>query len=184
MQRVILIQGNGQSSGQDNWFPWLVSELKKLVVICEAPDFPNPKEAKASEWLPFLKNELKADKNTVLIGHSSGAVAALRYAEKNHIYGSILVGAYHTDLGYDDEKASGYFDEPWSWDAIKNNQEWVIIFASTDDPYIGIDEPRLMKAELDADYYEFTDQGHFGEGNSKTEFPELLEALKKKLGLK
>src|SRR5882672_10708870 len=103
MQKVILIHGNGDSSGQDNWFPWLKAELEKLGVQCVSPDFPNPKEAKADEWLPFLQNELHADENTIIVGHSSGAVAAMRFAENHKICGSVLVGTYYTDLGYDDE---------------------------------------------------------------------------------
>lgn len=184
MRRVILIHGNGDSSGSDNWFPWLQSELSKLDVACETPDFPNPQAAKAEDWLPYLQDNLKADKETILVGHSSGAVAAMRYAEQHQIYGSVLVGTYYTDLGYEDEKASGYFDTPWNWELIRQNQNWVVVFASTDDPYVDIEEPRLIKDELRAEYYEFDNQGHFGEGNNKLEFPELLVALKKKLDLK
>ena len=148
---------------------------------CLSPDFPNPKEAKADEWLPFLQNELHADENTIIVGHSSGAVAAMRFAENHKICGSVLVGTYYTDLGYDDEKASGYFDSPWNWDAIRQNQKWVIVFGSDDDPYISIDEPRLISDKLQAEYHEMHGQGHFGDGNSKLDFPELLEALRKKL---
>jgi len=36
-------------------------------------------------WLPFLKDELKADEYSILIGHSSGSIAALRFAEENNI---------------------------------------------------------------------------------------------------
>ncbi len=183
MKRVILIHGNGDSSGKDNWFPWLQASLLELSVTCEALDFPNPQTAKADDWLPFLEDTLKADKNTILIGHSSGAVAAMRYAEHHKINGSILVGTYYTDLGYEDEKASGYFDTPWNWEAIRQNQNWAVVFASTDDPYVNIEEPRLIKDKLRADYHEFDNQGHFGEGNNKLIFPELFEALKIKLDL-
>ena len=99
------------------------------------------------------------------------------------VFGSILVGTYYTDLGYEDEKASGYFDTPWNWTTIRENQEWVIVFASDDDPYIATNEPRLISDKLMAEYHEMSSEGHFGEGNSKTEFPELLNALRKKLGL-
>jgi pimeloyl-ACP methyl ester carboxylesterase len=62
------------------------------------------------------------DSETVLVGHSSGAIAAMRLAETHAILGSVLVGAYHTHLGMGTEKLSGYFDRPWQWDAIKRNQ--------------------------------------------------------------
>ena len=46
----------------------------------------------ADIWLPDLE-ELGADERTILIGHSSGAVAAMRYAESHRVLGSILVYA-------------------------------------------------------------------------------------------
>lgn len=49
------------------------------------------------------------------MGHSSGAVAALRILETTKVLGVALVAAYHTDLGDETEKESGYFDAPWQW---------------------------------------------------------------------
>jgi predicted alpha/beta hydrolase family esterase len=181
MTRVILLHGNGGGSGKDNWFPWLQYKLKKIGIECEAPDLPDAIEAKSGVWLPYIQDVLKADENTILVGHSSGAIAAMRYAETHKLLGSILVGTYYTDLGFDDERASGYFDEPWKWKAIKNNQSWIIVFASTDDPYINIEEPRFIKDKLNAEYYEYKDKGHFGYDRDKVDFPELLNAIKSKL---
>jgi predicted alpha/beta hydrolase family esterase len=178
MKRVVILHGNGGGTGRDAWYPWLKAELEKLGVMCGTPDLPDPVEAKASVWLPYIQDALQADENTILVGHSSGAVAAMRYAETHQIGGSVLVGTYYTDLGYEDEKASGYFDTPWDWSAIKANQPWIAIFASSDDPYIDIAEPRLIRDKLGAEYHEFTDKGHFGVPTPMMEFPELLEALK------
>ena len=47
-----------------------------------------------SIWLPFMKENLLVDEETIIIGHSSGACAAVRYAEVNKVAGIILVGAY------------------------------------------------------------------------------------------
>lgn len=69
------------------------------------------------------------------------------------------------------------------WLAIKNNQRWIIQFASTDDPYIPIEQPRYIHEKLNTEYYEHTDQGHFGgdEKHVKATFPELLQALLPKI---
>jgi predicted alpha/beta hydrolase family esterase len=80
--------------------------------VCETPDMPDPVEARSSIWLPYIQDVLNVDENTILVGHSSGAVAAMRYAETHKLGGSVLVGTYYTDLGYKDEKAAGYFDTP------------------------------------------------------------------------
>ena len=178
--KVILIPGNG-GSPQDNWFPYLERELSKLGIRVINKQFPDPALARQEFWLPFIK-ELGADENTVLIGHSSGAIASLRFAEKNKVLGTILVGAYSTDLGDETEKKSGYFSYPWDWQSIKNNQKWIVQFASTDDPFIPIEEPRIIHQNLNTDYHEYTDQKHFGHGFSpKREFPELIELLKQKV---
>ena len=138
--------------------------------------------AREKYWISFIENELHADKNTIIIGHSSGAVAAMKYAETHKILGSVLIGASYTDLGDENEKASGYFDRPWQWDSIKNNQNWIIQFASTDDPYIPIKEPRHIHKMLDTEYIEDTDERHYtGLNHDKFEFPELLEVILLKL---
>ena len=181
LKKVILIPGNGNSTPKDNWFPFLERELTKLGISVINKQFPDPMLARKEFWLPFIK-KLGADENTILIGHSSGAIAALRFAENNKILGSVLVSGYYTDLRNENEMKSGYFSDPWNWESIKNNQQWIIQFASTDDPFIPIEQPRTLHQNLDTEYHEYQDQKHFGYGSApKLEFPELLEFLKKRL---
>lgn len=175
--KVIIIRGNGDTSPEENWFPWLKQELEKISIPVTNVKFPDPIIARAEFWLPFIKS-LGADENTILVGYSSGAVAAMRFAENNKILASILVGGCYTDLGYENEKMSGYFSNPWNWNAIKENQHWIVQFASTDDPYIPIEEARFIHNQLQTDYHEYTNEGHFGADRNKKEFPEIIEAIK------
>jgi len=62
---------------------------------------------------------------------------------------------------------------------IKANASWKVLFASTDDPYIPIEEPRHIKKMINPDYYEYDNQGHFGVDINKKEFPELIDAIEK-----
>ena len=180
--KAILIPGNGGGSPKDNWFPYLERELPKIGITVINEQFPDPIIARSAYWLPFI-TELGTDNNTILIGHSSGAVAAMRYAETHEMLGSVLVGTCHTDLDEEIEKESGYYDEPWQWENIRKNQRWIIQFASVDDPFIPIDEARHIHKKLDTDYYEYEDQGHFGHGGQpRKEFPELVEAVRRKTG--
>ena len=130
-------------------------------------------------WLPHLEM-LDADENTILIGHSSGAVAAMRYAETHRLLGSILVGVCHTDLGDSFEAASGYYKAKWQWQQIRDNQEWIAIYSSTDDPHIPIEEPRFVATQLRCSYFEFTDRGHFVDSR---QFPEIVELVRRKLAI-
>lgn len=178
MVKVVIIHGNGGSTADDHWTPWLKAELEKKGITVITPTMPDNVQAKASVWLPYMHDKLQCDENTVVIGHSSGAVAAMRYAEQHKLLGTILVGTCYTDLGWESERISGYYDTPWQWDVMQKNQQWIMLFASQDDPYIPIQEAQHIQKNLDVEYYEFTDQGHF---QDKT-IPLLLPALLAKLG--
>jgi len=41
--------------------------------------------ARESIWLPFMEKDLRCDEETVIIGHSSGAAAAMRYSTQRFI---------------------------------------------------------------------------------------------------
>ena len=101
----------------------------------------------------------------------------MRIAERQRILGSILVGAYHTHLDIEKEKQSGYFDTAWNWENIKNNQQWAVLFASKDDPWIPIEQARHIHLQLNCEYHEYNDQGHFGGDYFKSTFPELSQAI-------
>ena len=172
-KKVIFIPGNGGGSPNDNWFPSVKKELETAGITVISREFPDNDLARMSYWIPFLLNELKADENTILVGHSSGAIAAMRFAEKYPILGSVLVGAYHTHLNIDKEKQSGYFDDEWNWESIKHNQQWTVLFASQDDPWVPIDHPRYIHSQLNCEYHEHKNEGHFGGDYFKSTFHEL-----------
>lgn len=130
--------------------------------------------ARSIYWLPFLKNQAKAGESDVLVGWSSGAVAAMRYAETNKIKGSILISPCYTDLGDEMEKQSGYYDRPWQWDKIRANQEKIALFYGDNDPYIAQEEFEFIAKRLNPTDIKIHDGGHFIERDS---FPELLQYI-------
>ena len=175
--RAILIHGNGGSTAGDIWLPWVERELTALGLDVTNQTFPDNVKARASIWLPHLV-ALGADEHTILIGHSSGALAAMRFAETHRLAGSILVGVCHTDLGDPFERASGFYAAPWQWQRIREHQEWIAIFSSSDDPHIPIAEPRFVAAQLRCSYFEFADRGHFVD---QRQFPEVVDVVRKRL---
>src|SRR5205085_912422 len=125
-------------------------------------------------WLPFIEQKMESE-DCILIGHSSGAVAILRYLETHKVGGAVIVAACYTDLGDEKEKASGYYSEAWHWDKIRKNAGWIVQFASTSDPFIPIAEPRFIHEKIHSEYHEM-DCGHFGPPAEMKEFPELIDA--------
>lgn len=175
---AMIIPGNGNADVQDIWIPFVKDKLEKEGFTVIAKNMPDAELARQKYWVPFIEKQVGHDKDAVLIGHSSGAVAALRYAEHHKVQGLVLVCACHTDLGMESERLSGYYDEPWQWEKIKKNAQWIIQFASTDDPFIKIEEARFINKKLDTIYHE---NGQYGHYNAVTEFPELVESVMEKV---
>lgn len=130
--------------------------------------------ARKEYWLPFMHDHIKIGANDVIIGWSSGAVAAMRYAENNKIKGSILVSPCYTDLGDELEEQSGYYSEPWQWDNIKANQEKIALIYGDDDPYIDQSEFEHIEQQLRPVTIKVVGGKHFID---QAEFPELLEYI-------
>ncbi|EMP32640.1 Putative hydrolase RBBP9 [Chelonia mydas] len=96
-----------------------------------------------------------------------------RFAETHKVYAVILVSAYVSDLGDENERESGYFNRPWQWEKIKANCNRIVQFASTDDPFLPWSEQQAVANELNAELYKFTDRGHF----QSSEFNELISVV-------
>ena len=164
--RCVIIPGNGCTGrvADANWYGWLENELKREsqfreVVLPET--MPDPVGAKESVWVPFMRETLKVGADTVVVGHSSGAVAAMRLAEETQVAALVLVSACHTDLGDPGERAAGYYARPWRWDAIKANSGRIIQFHSDNDPFIPDSEARHVAENLQSEYSELPGRSHF-----------------------
>ena len=173
--RFVFVHGNGAMSWSFAWSPWLKAELEELGFETFFETMPDSVIARAQYWLPFLKDYATVGEQDVIIGWSSGAVAAMRYAESNKIRGSILVSPCYTDLGDDLEKQSGYYDKPWQWEKIKKNQEKIALIYGDDDPFIPQEEFEFIAKRLGPTIIKIHDGKHFIE---RQKLPELLDHIK------
>ena len=153
--KCIIVPGNGCSPGtvrKSNWYGWAEKTIKKTKIFDQVilRDMPDPFMAHESIWIPFLKNELGADENTVIVGHSSGAEAAMRLLEEIKLRGIVLVSACHTDLGDAGEREAGWYARPWQWEKMKANAGSFGIhqFHSNDDPFIPVSESRHVAKNI------------------------------------
>lgn len=174
-RRIIFIHGNDTQHWSFGWPPWLKAELEKLGFETFFETMPDSIIARAQYWLPFLHDHVKAGENDVIVGWSSGAVAAMRYAEENKILGSILVSPCYTDTGDELEKQSGYYDNPWQWEKIKANQKNIALVWGDHDPYIAQEEFEFIAQQLNPVRIKIHDDKHFGE---RREFPEIMQYIK------
>lgn len=173
--RFVFIHGNQTTHWSSAWAAWLKDELEQAGYDTFFETMPDSIIAREEYWLPFLEEHVQAGVNDVLIGWSSGATAAMRYAETHKVKGSVLVSPCYTDLDDDLEKQSGYYDKPWQWVKIRNNQDNIALVWGDDDPYIPQEEFTFIAERLDPLQITVSDGKHFIE---RTEFPELLQYIK------
>ena len=135
----------------------------------------------------------------VLVGHSSGAQAALRYAELYPVHAVILVAATYSDLNDDHERASGYYPSeivkttttnnnddtetiilnPYDFDSMQHNCQFWYQFHSDDDPFIPLHEAHkirdglgLMDAEVNTTVVDGDGNNDNNDNNNNDEDPE------------
>lgn len=146
--KVVIIPGNGDGDIHDaNWYGWLEKKLMKQGVTVVMENMPDPLRARREQWIPFIRHSLFADQDTVLVGHSSGAMAALRFAEMYRLKAVVLVAACYTDLSNKNEREAHWYPNydrtengknPYHFDKMLENCNQWYQFHSDDDPFIPI----------------------------------------------
>lgn len=172
--RIIFIHGNGATHWSFAWSPWFKHALGQAGFPTFFETMPDSVIARSAYWLPFLHDHVKAGKDDVLVGWSSGAVAAMRYAEKHRLLGSVLISPSYTDLDDELEKQSGYFDAPWDWHAIRSNQANIALVWGDNDPYIPQTQFQFIARQLRPTELRIVGGKHFIERRT---FPEVLEYI-------
>jgi predicted alpha/beta hydrolase family esterase len=80
-KRAFIIHGY-QGYPEEAWLPWLKSELEKTGYDASLPRMPNPDAPVISDWIGFISGLVgEPDTGTVLVGHSIGGQAVIRYLE-------------------------------------------------------------------------------------------------------
>ncbi len=156
------------------WAVWLKQKLDSRGYATHFETMPDPELARRDIWLPYLANDVKVGPTDVIIGWSSGAVAAMRYAETHKILGSILISPCYTDLGDSSEKQSGYYDDPWKWNAIKTNQKKIALVFGDNDPFIPQSEFAYIAVHIGPDKLKIPGAGHFMD---RQDLPEVLRYI-------
>ena len=184
--KVYLIHGWGGNSKGD-WFVWLEKELEKRGIKVEAPDMPETWTPTIKKWVGKLNEIVKADEETILVGHSIGCQAVMRYLEqlpeKKKVKVAILVAGWISlteetlDEEYTKEIADEWLNTRLDFDKIGNNAEKFIIINSDNDPYVELSDAEILEKELEAEKIILHNKGHIAGEDGVKEFPILLNKI-------
>lgn len=140
---------------------------------------PNPTNAQYNEWkILFNKIARLLENNVILIGHSLGGVFLAKYLSENKfpkkILASILVAAPYGQK--DIKEFLGDFVVSNNLKKFRKQGGKIFLYHSKDDPIVPyINLGKYQKALPEAVVKVFKNREHF----SQTEFPELVEEIKK-----
>lgn len=177
LKRAIIVHGTG-GDPDENWFPWLKSELESRGITVVLPHFPGPDEQGPESWSAALESATgPLDRETVLVGHSMGAGFILHLLEttKSPVLGTILASGFVGKLGNDfDVPNAAFFTHEFDWPTIRANAGEIRLFLGDDDPYVSREAAGLLSSGLDAKLTLVPGGGHLNKAAGFTEFPALL----------
>jgi len=169
----------------ENWFPWLKSELEKLGCRVFVPKFPTPENQSLENWLKVFDDyKQHLDKNSIVVGHSLGPAFLLSVLEKldKPIKAAFFVAGFTGLLNHPiDELNKSFVDKSFDWQKIKQNCKKFYVFHSDNDPYVPLEKGKELANNLDIDLIFVKNAGHFNKDSGYTKFDLLLEKIKKEL---
>ncbi|MEK6963866.1 MAG: alpha/beta fold hydrolase [Nanoarchaeota archaeon] len=185
MVNVFIIHGS-YGHPNENWFPWLKSELEKLKCRVFVPTFPTPKNQKLDVWLDVLKGyDSYLNEDSILVGHSMGCALILRKLEllDKPVKAVFLVGGFTQDLwnGQYKDIIDSFFCKSFEWVRIKKNAPHAEVYQSDNDPFVPVLMGEDISEKLDGQFILVKNAGHFNKEAGYVKFELLLERIKEVL---
>ena len=180
ISKVVLMHGK-DTNPSEKWYPWFVGQVKSRGINALAPALPKPNDPVAEEWTKELE-KTNPDENTILVGHSRGGVAILRWLERlpegKKIKKVVLVA---TNSGRSEkmnktENNKGFYsDKGYDFEKIKTHCDNFVVIHSKDDIWVPFEAGEENAKGLDARFKVYEGKNHFGKNTPKV--PEVLEEI-------
>lgn len=162
---------HGTSTRDDDWFPWLEASLKPRVNI-ERLWLPQPFDPDPLEWERAMEEQMNPVAGTLLVAHSLGCLATLRYIEQNPVKDLrlVLVGAFDQLLpAY--PQLDAFCQPPLDYAQIKTKVSAATIITAQDDYVVPTNLSVQVAQRLAAKLIELPTGGHFLTSDGYQQFP-------------
>jgi predicted alpha/beta hydrolase family esterase len=197
-KRAVLLHGT-DGLPQENWLPWLKQQLEELGYTVWVPLLPENHSPDRHRYNDFLFNSDWDFTNSLVIGHSSGAVSILNLLEDErcpHVKTGVLAGAWarldEADLTEGIKAVFGSAEEvyerfkglfpPGGFDfkTITSRVNELLFVHSDNDPYCPLDQAKWLAKQTGSELVVVPGGQHFSASIDPafTTFTELLETLK------
>jgi len=178
---VVIIHGTFGCS-DDNWFPWLKEKMEELGHNVYVPKFPTPENQNKESWCEALRNQAPIfGKDTIIVGHSLGAVMLLHILEvvSEPIAKSVFVSGFLEELGNEkfDILNSSFVNHNFDWKTINKNKGDAFVFHGNGDPYVPNEQAEKLGRNLNIEPTIIENGGHLNTKAGFTKFEELLKSI-------
>lgn len=188
--KFIILHGT-LGSPEINWFPWLKGQLESLGHKVVVPQLPTPEGQNPDNWVKVIKETVDSlggpDEETVFVAHSMSPLAVCHYLasiDKKVRACFFVAGAAEMHNPPEPYKSlnTPFFEKPLDWKKVKANCGSIICFGGDNDPYVSLPLAKKFSELCGAkEFIVISGGGHLNGEFGYTEFPLLLETIKKEL---
>lgn len=160
---------------KDDFYPWLAQKLQKTGNQVEVPEMPGTENPKIEDQVAYVEKNCTFDENTVLIGHSLGAVVAMKTLEAlNKPIKRLVLVAGFAQPKFKDKKRP--FEESFNWEfdfeKIKKNAREIVILRAQNDTAVSAERADYLADKLGGRIVDFVAEKNHATGEEE---PVVLE---------
>ena len=173
-KRVLILHGLNGSS-YPHWQAHLAMDLIKEDFVVSFPELPNKNSPDLKAWKEFLKVELEHFKPDIVVCHSLANILWFHLCDELDINLDklMLVAPVRNEVL---EDAKSFFPYPES----KNlKAKEIIIAASTNDPYMSLEEAIALQSKLNIGMKIMEDAGHINAASGYGKLDCALDWIKR-----
>lgn len=188
MKRIVIVH-RWSGGPNDDWRPWLKTQLEKLGYEVLVPKMPDSDAPIIEKWVGHLSEVVgMPDKDTYFVGHSIGCQAILRYLDA-HLFkpmetvgGAVFVAGWFDLKNLEDDEARA-IAKPWIERPINPVKIQTVLTKSTliisdNDPFDSFEENKRRFSELGSKIIVLHGAGHITADDGFAEAPAISSELK------
>ncbi len=171
MKRIFIIH-RWSGGPDDDWRPWLKTELENKGYKVYIPYMPDTEVPIIEKWVNYISKLVGIpDGNTYFIGHSIGCQAILRYLENidSPIGGALFVAGWFNLENLEDDEikkiAKPWIENPLNFNKIKSVLPKSTLIISDDDPYGAFKENTEKFSRIVTNVCVLQNKGHITQKN-------------------
>lgn len=160
MVKNILILHGWNATPQDHWFFRAKEKWEKKGLKVHIPQMPGNYFPKLDEWLKMIES-FQPDESWVLIGHSLGGVAILKFLENadRPIAKTILVATPRAAMHFG--ALDNFFEGGFDWGQIRTHCPKFEILSEDNDPAVPLEHGQKYAKNLGGRLHTISGFSHF-----------------------